>query len=57
MKAAEKEYKKMKKLNEMPKGQSIGKENLPEWFDQNINKEKISVEDEKSLKDMLREFS
>ena len=57
MKAAEKEYKKMKKLNEMPKGQSIGKENLPEWFDQNINKEKLSVEDEKSLKDMLREFS
>ena len=57
MKAAEKEYKKMKKLNEMPKGQSMGKENLPEWFDQNINKEKISVEDEKSLKDMLREFS
>lgn len=57
MKAAEKEYKKMKKLNETPKGQSIGKENLPEWFDQNINKEKISVEDEKSLKDMLREFS
>lgn len=57
MKAAEKEYQKMKKLNEMPKGQSIGKENLPEWFDQNINKEKISVEDEKSLKDMLREFS
>ena len=47
----------MKKLNEMPKGQSMGKENLPEWFDQNINKEKISVEDEKSLKDMLREFS
>lgn len=57
MKAAEKEYKKMKKLNEMPKVQSMGKENLPEWFDQNINKEKISVEDEKSLKDMLREFS
>lgn len=57
MKAAEKEYKKMKKLNEMPKGQSMGKENLPEWFDQKINKEKISVEDEKSLKDMLREFS
>ena len=57
MKAAEKEYKKMKKLNEMPKGQIMGKENLPEWFDQNINKEKISVEDEKSLKDMLREFS
>lgn len=57
MKAAEKEYKKMKKLNEMPKGQSMGKENLPEWFDQNINKEKISLEDEKSLKDMLREFS
>lgn len=57
MRAAEKEYKKMKKLNEMPKGQSMGKENLPEWFDQNINKEKISVEDEKSLKDMLREFS
>lgn len=57
MKAAEKEYKKMKKLNELPKGQTIKAEVLPEWFDQNISKEKISVEDEKSLKDMLREFS
>ena len=54
MKEAEKEYKKSKKVV----GQTpIKEEKLPEWFNQNIKKEKISEEDEKSLKDMLKEFS
>ncbi len=56
MKAAEKEYKKSKKI---VKTSSVNdsKENLPEWFNQEIEKKKIDVEKEKTLKDMLKEFS
>ena len=57
MKAAEKEYKKEKKMTDKPLSKVIKEEKLPEWFNQNIKKEKISEEDEKSLKDMLKEFS
>lgn len=56
MKAAEKEYKKDKKTDK-PLSKVIKEEKLPDWFNQNIKKEKISEEDEKSLKDMLKEFS
>ena len=55
MKAAEKEYKRMNKVS----SSSVSKEReekLPEWFDKNIKKEQISEEEEKSLKDMLKEF-
>lgn len=31
--------------------------NLPEWFDKNIKKEKPTEAEEKSLKDMLKEFT
>lgn len=55
MKEAEKEYKKSRKLNDTPVKDNK-KEVLPEWFNQSIKKEKISEEDEKSLKDMLKEF-
>ena len=56
MKAAEKEYKKSKKI---VKTSSVNdsKENLPEWFNQKIEKKKIDEEKEKTLKDMLKEFS
>lgn len=58
MKAAEKEYKKSKNLVENKTLSKIMKEEkLPDWFNQNIKKEKISEEEEKSLKDMLKEFS
>ena len=57
MKAAEKEYRKDKKVNDKPLSKIIKEEKTPEWFNQNIKKEKISEEDEKSLKDMLKEFS
>ena len=56
MKIAEKEHKKLNKektLNTYNKKE----ENLPDWFNQNIKKEKISKEDEKTLKDLLKEFS
>lgn len=58
MKAAEKEYKKSKSLVEnKPLSKIIKEEKLPDWFNQNIKKEKISEEEEKSLKEMLKEFS
>lgn len=58
MKAAEKEHKKMKKENNQVFAKNAtNKEALPDWFNQNIKKEKLSDEDEKSLKDMLKEFS
>lgn len=58
MKAAEKEHKRMKKENnQVFTKNATNKEALPDWFNQNIKKEKLSDEDEKSLKDMLKEFS
>lgn len=58
MKAAEKEYKKMQKSVEgKTLSKTIKEEVLPDWFNQRIKKEEISEEDEKSLKDMLKEFS
>ena len=58
MKEAEKEYKKSKKVvGDISDIKSVKQENLPDWFNQNIKKEKINEEDEKTLKDMLKEFS
>lgn len=58
MKEAEKEYKKSKKIIDIKSlNKSQNKEVLPEWFNQSIKKEEISSEEEKSLKDMLKEFS
>lgn len=58
MKEAEKEYKKSKKvINVNSISKTPKKEVLPEWFNQSIKKGEISEEDEKSLKDMLKEFS
>lgn len=58
MKEAEKEYKKSKKVIDVNNISKVPKkEVLPEWFNQSIKKGEISEEDEKSLKDMLKEFS
>lgn len=58
MRAAEKEYKKeSKEVQDKSLSRTIKEEKLPDWFNQNIKKEKISEEEEKSLKDMLKEFS
>lgn len=58
MKAAEKEYKRTKTSQEIKSSiKNIKDEKLPDWFNQSIKKEKISEEDEKSLKEMLKEFS
>ena len=56
----EKEYKKSKKTNTLSNfntGKNVKEEVLPDWFNQSIKKEEISADDEKSLKDMLKEFS
>lgn len=58
MKAAEKEYKRTKTSQEIKSSiKNIKDEKLPDWFNQSIKKEKISEEEEKSLKEMLKEFS
>ena len=57
MHAAEREYKKSKVVIEDKKYIKQSSEVLPEWFDKKIEKKKISEENEKSLKDMLKEFS
>lgn len=57
MKEAEKEYKKSRKIVDTKTTKVASKEVLPEWFNQSIKKEEISEEDEKSLKEMLKEFS
>ena len=57
---AEKEYKKSKKTNTLSNfntGKNVKEEVLPDWFNQSIKKEEIRADDEKSLKDMLKEFS
>ena len=56
MKTAEKEHKKMNKKTTDDK-KVIKTEKLPEWFDQNIKKQEMNEEEEKTLKEMLEEFS
>ncbi len=56
MKTAEKEHKKMNKKTNTEK-KNIKPEKLPEWFDQNIKKQEMNEDEEKSLKEMLEEFS
>lgn len=57
MKTAEKEHKKMNKVSYANNTKIVKQETLPEWFDQKIEKEKVDYENEKSLKEMLKEFS
>ncbi|MEG2351479.1 MAG: DnaD domain protein, partial [Bacilli bacterium] len=56
MKIAEKEHKKIQKRTDSVNTINKKEEKLPEWFDQNIEKKPIKTEDEKILKDMLKEF-
>lgn len=58
MKVAEKEHKKVKKIETSKKTVSTKKEEtVPEWFNQNIEKETLDNESQKSLQEMLKEFS
>ena len=56
MTVAEKEHKSINKAKEKKDIKTINKETLPEWFDQNIEKEKVNDEEEKTLKEMLKDF-
>ena len=56
MKTAEKEHKKINKTA-TKETKAINNEKLPEWFNQNIKKQEMNEEDEKTLKEMLKEFS
>lgn len=58
MKIAEKEHKAIHKAKEERQTKKVVKEEaLPDWFNQKIEKEEVNSEIEKSLKDMLKEFS
>jgi replication initiation and membrane attachment protein len=56
MKQAEKEYKKHKTYKENKINKSIKTEKLPHWYGKEIKKEQMTDEEEKELKDMLKEF-
>lgn len=56
MNEAEKEYKNSKKYKKEKVVTTKKETALPEWFNKNVDKEEISVEEENELKDMLKEF-
>jgi len=53
MEFAEKEHKKMQKKEKIV----VPSKNTPIWFDKNISDEKLTEEEEKELKDLLKEFN
>ena len=59
MAVAEKEHKKIKKLTERKNSNtksSSSKEELPSWFEQNIEKKEMSNEEKEELNNLLKEF-
>ena len=57
MEICRKEHKKIvKSVPKQVNKSSKRNEELPEWFDKNIDKEEITAEEENELKDMLKEF-
>ena len=60
MAVAEKEHKKIKKLMEKPNKvenkTTSKKEELPSWFEKNIEKQDISKEEQEELDNLLKEF-
>ena len=56
MHAAEKEYKKMKKLSETKKEIDVKGEILPDWFNKNIEANSASDEERQAIEDMLKEY-
>ncbi len=60
MKISEKEHKKLRKKLQgqaKPSIKNASKEQLPVWFDKNIDNEDISEEEKKQLEEMLKEFA
>ncbi len=59
MEVAEKEHKKIKRLTEKPNASKKNvqtKEELPSWFEQNIEKKEMSKEEKEELNNLLKEF-
>ena len=60
MEVAEKEHKKIKKLMEKNKSSVSNnkneKEELPSWFEKNIEKQEISPEEQEELDNLLKDF-
>ena len=61
MKAAEKEHKKIKKLTEKKNTSTKTtfkpkEENVPSWFDKELDKKEISKEEQEELDNLLKEF-
>ncbi|MBR4672500.1 MAG: DnaD domain protein [Bacilli bacterium] len=59
MEVAEKEHKKIKKLTEKTnttKKSSTATEDLPPWFEKNIEKKEMSKEEKEELNNLLKEF-
>lgn len=60
MRTSEKEHKRLKKKLEIKTKQPIKtktKEEVPVWFDKNIDKEDISEQEKKELEELLKEFA
>lgn len=59
MKQAKKEHKSRMKaeVTATKYVKNIKEENVPEWFDKNIQKQEINNEEEKTLQELLKEFS
>ena len=55
MRLAEKEHKKYKK-GTVPKTKTPKEEKLPEWFNKNIEKKEASIEEQKVMQDLLKEY-
>ena len=56
MRLAEKEHKKYKKGTTATKQKVLKEEKLPEWFDKNIKKKEASLEEQKAMQDLLKEY-
>jgi replication initiation and membrane attachment protein DnaB len=62
MAVAEKEHKKIKKLmdktttNKASNKNTNNKEELPSWFEENIEKQEISPEEQEELNNLLKDF-
>ncbi|MDD3995964.1 MAG: DnaD domain protein, partial [Bacilli bacterium] len=54
MKQAKKEFNKKKKVIEPTEGKKVN--TLPNWYDKKIERNDMSIEEEKELKEMLKEF-
>lgn len=56
MQTAEKEHKKYKKTAPVKATKTTKEERIPEWFDKEIKKKKVTTEQKNEMEDMLKEY-